>query len=257
MVRCCPLPGALSPWPGQGRSEALGKVKQVDSEGVRLRTSSRPRRSQGNRPSDNLLLDAACEVFHEVGFHAAAMEKIAERADVSKPTLYAHFGNKVDLYQACLERESKMLQKWLCAAYESAIDLNIDGQVHADMLALFEYAAAHPAGFGLLFDDATSGPNTTVRDRLTDSISARIAEKMRAYFSRRSLTAPSDRSIELLGSMLVGVGVHGARQALVSGANAVLVGDLASSLASAGLRHLDRATVLAIDQEENSQTKEI
>jgi len=49
------------------------------------------------------LLDAAMEVFVARGYHAAAMDEIAERAGVSKPVLYQHFPGKQDLYLALLD----------------------------------------------------------------------------------------------------------------------------------------------------------
>src|ERR1700757_1961286 len=48
------------------------------------------------------LLTAAQEVFVAQGYHAAAMDEIAERAGVSKPVLYPHFPGKLDLYLALL-----------------------------------------------------------------------------------------------------------------------------------------------------------
>jgi len=50
------------------------------------------------------LLDAALEVFVSQGYHAAAMDEIAERAGVSKPVLYQHFPGKLDLYLALLDQ---------------------------------------------------------------------------------------------------------------------------------------------------------
>src|SRR3954469_12843976 len=49
------------------------------------------------------LLSAAQEVFVENGYHAAAMDEIAERAGVSKPVLYQHFPGKLELYLALLD----------------------------------------------------------------------------------------------------------------------------------------------------------
>ena len=49
------------------------------------------------------LLDSALEVFVAQGYHAAAMDDIAERAGVSKPVLYQHFPGKLDLYLALLD----------------------------------------------------------------------------------------------------------------------------------------------------------
>lgn len=47
-----------------------------------------------------LLIDAARAAFTEGGYHATAMDDIAERAGVSKPVLYQHFDSKLDLYLA-------------------------------------------------------------------------------------------------------------------------------------------------------------
>ena len=49
------------------------------------------------------LLSSALEVFVAQGYHAAAMDDIAERAGVSKPVLYQHFPGKLDLYLALLD----------------------------------------------------------------------------------------------------------------------------------------------------------
>ena len=49
------------------------------------------------------LLESALDVFVANGYHAAAMDDIAERAGVSKPVLYQHFPSKLDLYLALLD----------------------------------------------------------------------------------------------------------------------------------------------------------
>src|SRR5271154_6192784 len=56
------------------------------------------------RPARRLqLLGAARDVFVAQGYHAAAMDEIAERAGVSKPVLYQHFPGKLELYLALLD----------------------------------------------------------------------------------------------------------------------------------------------------------
>ena len=49
------------------------------------------------------LLESALDVFVANGYHAAAMDDIAETAGVSKPVLYQHFGSKLELYLALLD----------------------------------------------------------------------------------------------------------------------------------------------------------
>src|SRR5689334_25393627 len=55
------------------------------------------------------LLDAALEVFVSQGYHAAAMDEIADRAGVSKPVLYQHFPGKLELYLALLDESTGSL----------------------------------------------------------------------------------------------------------------------------------------------------
>jgi len=46
------------------------------------------------------ILDAAHKMFLEVGFGAASMDAIANEAQVSKQTVYNHFGSKEELFAA-------------------------------------------------------------------------------------------------------------------------------------------------------------
>ena len=58
-----------------------------------------------------LLLSAALEVFTAAGYHSAAMDEIADRANVSKPVLYQHFPSKLDLYLAVLDTSTLFRMK--------------------------------------------------------------------------------------------------------------------------------------------------
>src|SRR5256885_1360313 len=46
------------------------------------------------------ILKAAEEVFATQGYEAASVDAIARRANASKATIYAHFGNKMGLFEA-------------------------------------------------------------------------------------------------------------------------------------------------------------
>jgi TetR/AcrR family transcriptional regulator, mexJK operon transcriptional repressor len=69
--------------------------------------SGRPRRGRG-RPRDaekrRAILDAAGALFLERGIMATTMEAVAERASVSKMTVYSHFPDKPALLVAVFER---------------------------------------------------------------------------------------------------------------------------------------------------------
>src|SRR5579859_968905 len=68
------------------------------------------------------LLEAALEVFVARGYHAAAMDEIAERAGVSKPVLYQHFPGKQELYLALLDESVERLIESVDAALRSTTD---------------------------------------------------------------------------------------------------------------------------------------
>src|SRR5947209_19495362 len=68
------------------------------------------------------LLAAAQDVFVANGYHAAAMDEIAERAGVSKPVLYQHFPGKLELYLALLETHVDELVARVRGAMESTTD---------------------------------------------------------------------------------------------------------------------------------------
>ncbi|AIV35204.1 TetR/AcrR family transcriptional regulator; helix-turn-helix transcriptional regulator [Streptomyces sp. R1] len=67
-----------------------------------MTTATTPPRRQG-RGGRERILAAAADLFAAQGINATGMEQIAERAPVSKRTLYAHFRTKDDLVLAHLE----------------------------------------------------------------------------------------------------------------------------------------------------------
>lgn len=52
------------------------------------------------------IISAASELFLLEGYDRASMQRIAEKADVSKQTLYSHFKNKEDLFNSCLTQQT-------------------------------------------------------------------------------------------------------------------------------------------------------
>lgn len=56
------------------------------------------------------IFDAARAVFLEFGYDASSMEVIAKQAGVSKATVYAHFTNKEDLFEALIRHECQNIR---------------------------------------------------------------------------------------------------------------------------------------------------
>lgn len=61
-------------------------------------------KSQARR---NQILDAAYQVFADVGFQRASIELISNTAKVAKPTIYAYFENKQELFLAAMLRAAQ------------------------------------------------------------------------------------------------------------------------------------------------------
>jgi len=109
------------------------------------------------------LLIAALEVFTVAGYHSAAMDEIADRAQVSKPVLYQHFPSKLDLYLAVLDLHIDSL----VFAIQKAIASNRENssRVAATVDAYFGFIDSEGEAFRLLFEsDMNLEPQ--VRERL-------------------------------------------------------------------------------------------
>jgi AcrR family transcriptional regulator len=127
------------------------------------------------------LLAVAREVFAEDGYPGAAMEKIAQRAGVTKPVLYQHFEGKKELYLALLDSDMSRLLAHVSGAIESAHDN--PSRIRKGLAAYFNYIEANVDSFRLLFRE-TMGADPEFResiDRFHDaaatSIGAIIADE--------------------------------------------------------------------------------
>src|SRR4051794_16185065 len=86
------------------------------------------------------LLAAAQEVFVANGYHAAAMDDIAERAGVSKPVLYQHFPGKLELYLALLDVHCDDLVSRVRQAMSSTTENKV--RVDSCVAAYFDFVTA-------------------------------------------------------------------------------------------------------------------
>ncbi len=151
------------------------------------------------------LLTAALEVFVAQGYHAAAMDDIAERAGVSKPVLYQHFPGKLDLYLALLDQSCDTIVSAAAEALESTEDNK--QRVAATMHAFYEYVASAEGAFRLVFEsDLNNEP--AVRARV-DRVTVECA-KLIAHVIADDTGLPEEQS-QLLAVSLVGMGQVSAR----------------------------------------------
>ena len=151
------------------------------------------------------LLAAALEVFVAQGYHAAAMDDIADRAGVSKPVLYQHFPGKLDLYLALLDQSCDQIIGSAAKALESTEDNK--QRVQATMQAFYAYVADAEGAFRLVFEsDLTNEPAVRARvDRVTTECAKLIAHVI------ADDTGLSEDQSQLLAVSLVGMGQVSAR----------------------------------------------
>jgi AcrR family transcriptional regulator len=145
------------------------------------------------------LLGAAQEVFVAQGYHAAAMDEIAERAGVSKPVLYQHFPGKLELYLALLDESVEELTGIMRDALSSTTDNR--QRVPATFQAFFDFVSGSGEAFRLVFEsDLSNEPE--VRKRLNRTMYV-IADMISQFI--REDAGLSDDEAHLLGMALVGM----------------------------------------------------
>jgi TetR/AcrR family transcriptional regulator len=96
------------------------KVKMLETEGgkggAKAAPSKRPRaQTRIQREKQEVILEAALDVFSREGFRGATIDQIAEAAGMSKPNLLYYFPRKEEIYQRLL---AEMLDIWLAPLRE-------------------------------------------------------------------------------------------------------------------------------------------
>jgi len=184
---------------GAGDPQAGDAAHDVPARGSRLPRSAR--RLQ--------LMAAAQEVFVAHGYHAAAMDDIADRAGVSKPVLYQHFPGKLELYLALLDKNAAALVHAVRAAMAATTD-NAE-RVHNAVSAYFDFVDGEdsdaPGAFRLVFEtDLRNEP--AVRDRI--ALASRLCVEAIADTIAADTGLPRPQ-VELLSVALTGTSEMAAR----------------------------------------------
>src|SRR5207245_10059705 len=112
-------------------------------EEVSRRLTASARRAQ--------LIEVGRAVFAERGYEAASVEDIAERAKVSKPIVYEHFGGKEGLYAVVVDREVEHIVSRIVDAMSTGSPRE---RLERAALAFLTYVQERPDGFAVLLRDA-------------------------------------------------------------------------------------------------------
>jgi AcrR family transcriptional regulator len=171
---------------------------------------------QRGRPtvySDDVLVEAAAEVFLARGFHDASMLEIARHAGATKPTLYSRFGSKEALYDRTLERIADSLIAHMAVSYSRVRDQRAADATRASAAAFFAWVKANPVGFRLLLGTDRGAPTGTDHgQRALLSLTRLLVDAMAEYARSRGLR--THEATELVAETVIGAFIYGARWAV-------------------------------------------
>jgi AcrR family transcriptional regulator len=96
-------------------------------------------------------LSAARALFAERGYGAVTMEDVAAAVGVTKPLLYAYFGNKERLYLACMEPGAQALREEVAGAVADAV--RPADALELGVRAFFSFVDRDRDAWRVLFDE--------------------------------------------------------------------------------------------------------
>ncbi len=130
-------------------------------------------REGGPHPDDRHATPGAVDrdrssLFAERGYEATSIEEIAQRAHVSKPVVYEHFGGKEGLYAVVVDREmSRLLEMVTSSLKQNRSRIRVERVA----LALLTYVEEHTDGFRILVRDSpVAAPDGTYSSLLNEAI---------------------------------------------------------------------------------------
>src|SRR5271170_7979331 len=145
------------------------------------------------------LIDVGRIVFAKRGYEGASIEEIADRAKVSGPVVYEHFGGKEGLYAVVVDREMDYVVRRITDAIATGTPR---ARLEGASLAFLTYVKDHPDGFAILTHDRpVSAAGTGMSSLLND-----VAERVGGVFATAFKNAGYDpRSAPIYAHALVGM----------------------------------------------------
>ena len=178
---------------------ASTKPDQDDSPKPRSQGGERLPREQRRRQ----LIEISRGVFAERGYEAASLEEIAERAGVSRPILYSHFGDKHGLFEAVVSEQIAMVQRVVA---ESLVGPGEPRElVERSMRAFFAYVRENPEGHAVLTRDAPVHISDSGLGVMLDGLATNITE---VIAGRIQAMGGDPSPAPIFANALIGIGSH-------------------------------------------------
>jgi AcrR family transcriptional regulator len=147
------------------------------------------------------MLDTARALFAARGFADVTMDEVAATVGVTKPLLYNYFGNKEQLFLACMKPAADALVENVVSAVQNARDTS--EALRSGIHAFFAFLDADGEAWRVLHDDSLPGGG---------EIAARVAEyraRMESLVTAALQERTESRAVEPLS-----VAIFGAAEAL-------------------------------------------
>jgi len=132
------------------------------------------------------LLRVGKQLFAERGYEATSIEEIAQRAQVSKPVVYEHFGGKEGLYAVVVDRE---MQSLLDRVTEALVATHPRAILEQAAIALLTYIEDEPEGFRVLVRDSPVAITSGNFASLMADVASKVEHIVAAEFIRLGLDA--------------------------------------------------------------------
>ncbi|MDO5034539.1 MAG: TetR/AcrR family transcriptional regulator [Actinomycetaceae bacterium] len=146
------------------------------------------------------LISIGCKVFASNGYDATTVEEIAQKAGVTKPVVYEHFGGKEGLYAVVVDREVQHLVTTISNSLTSSEHPR--RIVENTALALLDYIEDHTDGFRVLVRDAPRGQSEGYYSSVIGDVASKVEHLLADRFKAANLDA---KSAPLYAQMLVGL----------------------------------------------------
>ncbi len=148
------------------------------------RTERAPRIRMTGTQRREQLIEIGRALFAERGYEGASIEEIAQRAQVSKPVVYEHFGGKEGLYAVVVDREMTVLMSMVT---ESLTRNRSRVRVERAALALLTYIEERTEGFRILVRDSPVAAEEGTYSSLLNEAMRQVGQLLAGDFSRRGL----------------------------------------------------------------------
>ena len=189
------------------------------------------------------LIDVGRAAFAKHGYEATSVEEIADRAKVSKPIIYEHFGGKEGLYAVVVDREMDYVVRRIVEAISTGTPRE---RVERASLAFLNYVKDHPDGFAVLSQDSPLTSSRGTMSSLLNDMAERVGDVFVTLLKEAGFDA---RAAPIYAHALVGMVTFVGKWWTEERKPPVEeVAKHISALAWMGLRHLPKRPTLKMDE---------